>query len=185
MCELTVSYRHHLNVLLHYTARETYNYSDAQENSACHSLMRLVLFILRWEHVFLFSSKWDDDADSVQEYDGRYGFLTSNTFYYTVKYKTITKHFYSQMYKIQDYITYFGYKQKKIFVQSSLIQYKNMNVSYKLLHFAAAVHWRLPSPFISEVFTWFKSDCGREVSKKHTNNHMALFHSFHPFVYFP
>lgn len=44
------------------------------------------------------------------------------------------------MYKIQDYITYFGYKQKQIFVQSSLIQYKNMNVSYKLLHFAAAVH---------------------------------------------
>lgn len=36
------------------------------------------------------------------------------------------------MYKIQDYITYFGYKHnKKSFVQSSLIQYKNMNVSYK------------------------------------------------------
>lgn len=37
------------------------------------------------------------------------------------------------MYKIQDYITYFGYKQNKTksFVQSSLIQYKNMNVSYK------------------------------------------------------
>lgn len=38
------------------------------------------------------------------------------------------------MYKIQDYITYFGYKQKKkqkSFVQSSLIQYKNMDVWYK------------------------------------------------------
>ena len=75
---------------------------------------------------------------------------------------------------------------KKIFVQSSLIQYKNMNVSYKLLHFAAAVHWRLPSPFISEVFTWFKSDCGREVSRKRINNHMALFFIvFTLFVYFP
>lgn len=43
------------------------------------------------------------------------------------------------MYKIQDYITYFGYKQKNI-CSELLIQYKNMNVSYKLLHFATAVH---------------------------------------------
>lgn len=79
------------------------------------------------------------------------------------------------MYKVQDYITYFGYKQTNI-CSELFIQYKNTSVSYKLLHFAAAVHWRLPSPFKkNEVFTWFKSDCGREVSKKH-KNHMALFH---------
>lgn len=36
------------------------------------------------------------------------------------------------MYKIQDYITYFlAINKKEFFVQSSLIQYKNMNVSYK------------------------------------------------------
>lgn len=79
------------------------------------------------------------------------------------------------MYKVQDYITYFGYKQTNI-CSELFIQYKNTSVSYKLLHFAAAVHWRLPSPLKkNEVFTWFKSDCGREVSKKH-KNHMALFH---------
>lgn len=43
------------------------------------------------------------------------------------------------MYKMQDYITYFGYKQKS-FCSELLIQYKNMNVSHKLLHFATAVH---------------------------------------------
>lgn len=32
------------------------------------------------------------------------------------------------------------------FFCSELLKYKNMKVSYKLLHFAAAVHWRLPSP---------------------------------------
>jgi len=51
-------------------------------------------------------------------------------FYHTVKYKTITKHFYLQIYKIWDYITYFGYKQKNL-CSELLIQYKNMNVSYK------------------------------------------------------
>lgn len=44
------------------------------------------------------------------------------------------------MYKSQHYITYFGYKQKQNLCSELLIQYKNMNVSYKLLHFAAAVH---------------------------------------------
>lgn len=106
--------------------------------SICY-VTNIVYFNVKTRFLFPFQRDNDNDVDMVQEYDRHYGFLTSNTFYYTVKYKTITKHFYSQMYKIQDYITYFGYKQK-IFVQSSLIQYKNMNVSYKLLHFAAAVH---------------------------------------------
>lgn len=43
----------------------------------------------------------------------------------------------------------FGYKQKQNLCSELLIQYKNMNVSYKLLHFAAAVRCRLPSLFKS------------------------------------
>lgn len=48
------------------------------------------------------------------------------------------------MYKSQHYITYFGYKQtNKNLCSELLIPYKNMNVSYKLLHFAAAVRSKI------------------------------------------
>lgn len=87
----------------------------------------------------------DNGADRVQR-SSLFSYFKYILFYYTVKYKTITKQFYLQMYKIQDYITYLGYKQKNL-CSELLIQYKNMNVSYKLLHFSTAVHWRLPSPF--------------------------------------
>lgn len=81
------------------------------------------------------------------------------------------------MYKIQDYITYLGYKQnkQKNLCSELLIPYKNMNVSYKLLHFAIAVHWRLPSPFQKWSVHLILRQIVEEVSKKHTNNDMALF----------
>lgn len=63
--------------------------AHVQESSYCCLLHGVNMF---------FSQFFGDD-----EYEGQCGlffFLISNTFYYTVKYKTITKRFYSQMYKI-------------------------------------------------------------------------------------
>lgn len=74
----------------------------------------------------------DKDLDMV-EYKGHNGFCIANTFLFncTVKYKTITKLFFIHKCTKFKIILHILAINKKIFVQSSLIQYKNMNVSYK------------------------------------------------------
>lgn len=106
--------------------------------------------------------------------------LIPNTFYYNVKYKTITKNYYLQMYKVQDYITYFGYKQTNI-CSELFIQYKNTSVSYKLLHFAAAVHWRLPSPLKKMKCL---PDLSQIAEERFPRNTKTIWHFFiSPFLY--
>ena len=56
VCEVTVSYRCHLNVLLHFTAREIYNYCDCWCSRKFYMVvfMPLMLLALWCWHVFLF-----------------------------------------------------------------------------------------------------------------------------------
>lgn len=141
MCELTVSYCCHLNVLLRYTIREIYNYWHCWYSRKL-GLTRMSFFmrLIVWCQCVL----WGNDVDMVKEHKFSY-------FKYILLYCKIQNNNKAFLFtNVQNSRLYYILAiNKKNFVQSSLIQYKNMNVSYKLLHFAAAVHWRLPSPFIS------------------------------------
>lgn len=64
------------------------------------------------------------------EYKGHEGSLMSNTFYYTVKYKTITKLLFTNVQNSRLYYIFFGYKQKK----NSLFRVHSFNTKIWMSH---------------------------------------------------
>lgn len=104
VCEPNWSFRRHLNPRL--CSKSPPRTSNAD-----------FLFFLR-KHLhasFYGTDMCDDNALDMLEYKGHEGALMSNTFfYYTVKYKTITKLLFTNVQNSRLYYIFFGYKQKRI-----------------------------------------------------------------------